>query len=198
MQRVLRAITILGLTMASLVSYPQVPPDGLTEAIVQNAGMHLPPNMTLPALSHAQAATESHALVTIDWDVIPGAPERIREIEVKNWPSSAGTLKLRSFVPNLPAGPGRIFLTLPNSVFLFAVTSSNEVRGISLNAESRWEGSEHGVEGGFRTKLSLEDWIPNDPEISKIAVFEPTFEGRVWGLRKIGEVQLPPRGTESR
>ena len=112
----------------------------LTESILQSAGLHLPPNWTLARESEIYASSDSLTEVKIAWDVLPGAPARIRERDVDAWKTS-GSLVLKSVTTKVPGSFGRLDLLMPLTVWGVCLTAEDEVCGITRQGDTPLGGS---------------------------------------------------------
>ena len=168
--------------------------DVLTEGILQRAGLHLPQNWTLAGQSAMYASSDSLTEVKIAWDVLPGAPARIREHDVDAW-KTPGSLVLKSVTAKVPGSFGRLDLLMPLTIWGVCLTAEDEVCGVTRQGDTRWEGAEHGNEGWVNTKIDLDFWLPNTPAMAKVAVYESSVENNMFSLHKVGEVRISEGGN---
>src|ERR1017187_9864110 len=86
------------------------------------------------------AATNVLTEVKIAWDVLPGAPARIRERDVDAWKTS-GSLVLKSVTTKVPGSFGRLDLLMLLTVWGVCLTAEDEVCGITRQGDTPLGGS---------------------------------------------------------
>lgn len=153
----------------------------------------------LADLLEYQSSLPTHQQLRIEWDSLPGRHEPLDKEEAKTLPLS------RDFVVaeqthSLPTGIGRpfpyIFPLLEDRLVFVAVSSKNEVRGFQLAFDPRAWHSEDFQSGknpkrtdAIFPKATLRIVMPDDPQIGRIVVYRPKYEGKL-RLEEIGAIEL--------
>ena len=132
----------------------------------------------------------------VAWDVLPGVSGTVPASDAKNWPHPS-TLVLKSITPNAFGPLCRCPLEMRHYVWAFGLTVSNEIRSVVGVPETRWEIPESGTADDelLNTKIDLEIGVPTDPEITKVAIYEPLFAAGTWSLHLLGNVSISQRAN---
>jgi len=162
--------------------------------MLNRAGLHLAANKTLADQIKDQSSQSSYAFLTVDWDVLPGAPRVISHAQIADW-HTPGRFVIKSVLQNEVGPLCKCKLGMNGKIWSFGVTDADEILSIFSEPDSRWQLREGSSEELFNTKTILRVQTVSGNAVKKIVFCESHFENNAWSLVKVGELAMPGAST---